>query len=511
MLHGRRLRRVVPVLVVAGAAVAPGSATAGVPVAVTRDLGTGGSASSSGAAVAGRTVVGYDGVNSGQLFRYDLDAPGASIRQMDDQAFQTNLSTIADADGPYVVGSQRVGTASTGAFVYDLRTDTVTKIPRLDFGGLQASASAVDDGLVVGSSEVERLGTYHAFAYDADGERQVLDLGTLGGPDSRAADVSGTAVVGRSDTADASNHAFVVDLSAAGRPMVDLGTLGGTRSAATSVDGDLVVGWSEVADGSRRAFSVRRSALPGPLEAIGTLGGTLSEATSVEGTVAVGTSTRADGSFGIWWTDLAVAPRVLHDLGTQATGAPAPSVADGTVVGTRQTSAGDRGFALDVSTGTLLDLDPVAGHDRTWAVDVAGDVVAGTSWAGATPRATAWTLTTLPSPTFRLARRTVRVSEGRVARLEVVRSGDLSTAADVRWRVKGTRHGMRPGKDLRRTRGTVHFAPGESTGWIRVKVRDDRRREGVERGRVRITVPTPGASVEGRSRAWLVIRASDRP
>ena len=499
----------VPVLVVAGAAVAPGSATADVPVAVARDLG---GTASGAAAVAGRTVVGYDLVHYGQLFRYDLDAPGASMRQMDDQAFQTNLSTIADADGPYVVGSQQTGTSSRGAFVYDLRTDTVTKIPRLDGAGLRASGSAVDDGTVVGTSEVERPGKDHAFVYDADGDRQVLDLGTLGGTDSSASDVSGTAVVGRADTASESEHAFVVDLAAVGRPMVDLGTLGGASSAATAVDGDLVVGWSELADGSRRAFAVRRSALPGPLEAIGTLGGALSEASSVAGTIAVGTSTRADGSLGIWWTDLAVAPRVLHDLGTQVTGARPPMVADGVVVGTRQTAAGDRGFALDVSTGVLLDLDPVAGHDGSRAVDVAGDVVAGTSLNGPEPsRATAWTLTSVPSPSFRLARKAVRVSEGKAARFEVVRSGDLGTAADVRWRVKGIRHGLRPGKDLRRTRGTVHFAPGESTGWIRVKVRDDRRREGVERGRVRIAVPTPGASIEGRSRAWLVIRASDRP
>jgi hypothetical protein len=43
-----------------------------------------------------------------------------------------------------------------------------------------------------------------------------------------------------------------------------------------------------------------------------------------------------------------------------------------------------------------------------------------------------------------------------------------------------------------------------------VRNRDDRRRAGMEKARVRIAAATAGTTVAGRGRAWLVVRASDR-
>ena len=169
---------------------------------------------------------------------------------------------------------------------------------------------------------------------------------------------------------------------------------------------------------------------------------------------------------------------------------------------------------LDLSTGTLLELEPLPGYDRSVVADLSGDLVVGTSYLGTTyaagtARATAWTLTTVSPPSVSLDRRRTRASEGRRTRIEVVRSGDLRPAVDVRYRFVGTRDGATVRKDLRRNRGIVRFDPGSATAWIRVRVRDDRLREGVERASLRIRVTTPGV-VLGRDRARLVIRASDQ-
>lgn len=499
------------VLVAAGAAVgAPPPVSADAPIATARDLGTGTGTASHAVALAGSVVVGrVDGAGAAPpLFQHDLADAAATMRVLDDGGATPALSSVTDADGPHVTGTQQAGTASTRAFVVDVRTQAVVPVPRL--GGLHAHATAIDDGVVVGSSEAGTSPS-HAFAYDVDGAREVLDLGTLGGQRSTALDVSGDLVVGQSDSADAAGHAFVVDLSAPGRPMTDLGTLGGAQSAATAVSGDVVVGWAESPDGVRHAFAVRHSA-PAPLTPIGTLGGPGSTATGVDGDVVVGTSTRRDGSVGIWWTDLRTVPHVLHDLGTLAAG-PAPTVVGGKVIGTRRTAAGDRAFVADVATGSVLELDPLPGHVRTTAADVAGATVVGASYGAggeATARATVWTVGTAPAPAFHLARQRARASEGRTARIAVVRTGDVRQPAEVRYRVTGTRRGATVRKDFRRARGLVRFEPGQVRASIRIRVVDDRLPERRERARVRLSVVTPGTSVTVPRRAWLVVRASDR-
>lgn len=480
------------------------------PIAVPRDLGTGVGTASWSYALAGRVVVGrMDGVGL-PFFQYDLDTPGASMQVLNDQGFYpSSFSSFADADGPYVVGTQQAGTASRRGFVFDLRTQVSTQVPGL--GGMAAYASAVDRGVVVGGASTSDF-RLHAFAYDVEGAREVIDLGTLGGPESTAHDVSGDVVVGQADGTDLAARGFVVDLAAPGRPMTDLGTFGGAESAATEVSGDVVVGWAEAPGGVRQAFVVRRSS-PAPLTPIGTLGGPTSEPTGVDGEIVVGISTRPDGSLGIWWTDLRTVPYVLHDLGTQATGAPGPSVVAGKVIGNRHTASGERGFVLDVATGSVLDLDPLPGHVRTVAADVGGDVVVGTSYAAGgagTARATAWTLGTVPAPSFRLARKRTKASEGTTARIKVVRGGDLRQAAEVRYRVTGTKHGASARKDFGKRRGVVHFEAGQVRAFIRVRIRDDRIREGREKARVRIRAATPGTTVTTPRRAWLLIRASDR-
>ncbi len=110
------------------------------------------------------------------------------------------------------------------------------------------------DGSIVGQFRKPLGAPSHAFIWPSN--REIRDLGTLGGSSSNALHINGQRqVVGSSDASGSSSHAFLWDES---EGMHDLGTLGGRDSVARSInDRSQIVGSSFVEAGGsneERAF-----------------------------------------------------------------------------------------------------------------------------------------------------------------------------------------------------------------------------------------------------------------
>ena len=141
-------------------------------------------------------------------------------------------------------------------------------------GGTNSRAYGVNDaGQVVGESRLPS-GQTHAFFWSA--ATGMVDLGTLGGTYSygRAINLLGQVTGFATLAGDSYFHAY--RWSPGGSPMIDVGTLGGLLSAGLAMnDSGQLVGWAENAAGAPRAFSRTGTA---PMVNLGTLGGNFSRA-----------------------------------------------------------------------------------------------------------------------------------------------------------------------------------------------------------------------------------------
>jgi probable HAF family extracellular repeat protein len=172
-------------------------------------------------------------------------------------------------------------------------------------GGSDTRAYDANGGRIVGASQTVD-GTVHAFKYE---NRLLTDLGTLGGSTSSAfaVNAAGTVTGSASLPGDVAVHAFLWTEEGG---MLDLGTLGGTYSRASGInDAGRVSGWSQVAgDTSYHAFLWDPTT---GMRDLGTFGGDTSFAYDV-GDMACGEAATVDGARHAFVTS----DDALTDLGT---------------------------------------------------------------------------------------------------------------------------------------------------------------------------------------------------
>jgi probable HAF family extracellular repeat protein len=173
-------------------------------------------------------------------------------------------------------------------------------------GGNETRAYDANRARIVGASQTAD-DTVHAFKYE-DGA--LTDLGTLGGSTSWAFAINASGAVAGSASLpdDVAVHAF---LWTADSGMLDLGTLGGTYSRASGInDAGQVSGWSQVAgDTSYHAFLWDPTT---GMRDLGTFGGDTSFAYGVGSAFACGEAATSDGARHAF----ATTGDTLTDLGT---------------------------------------------------------------------------------------------------------------------------------------------------------------------------------------------------
>jgi probable HAF family extracellular repeat protein len=166
------------------------------------------------------------------------------------------------------------------------------------FGRGASGANDVNDaGQVVGETSIGN-GESHAYVWTLAGG--MVDLGTLGGANSRAVAINEAGqIVGRSDTASGDQHAFLWTMATG---MIDLGTLGGLSSSASDInESGVVVGRAATASGDEHAFVWTEA---GGMVDLGSPGGagTRSQAESINDNGEVVGLWNDGDDFAFYWT-----------------------------------------------------------------------------------------------------------------------------------------------------------------------------------------------------------------
>jgi probable HAF family extracellular repeat protein len=215
------------------------------------DLGTFGATDSSARAInnAG-TIVGWAAQNTDSTHAFAY--------------YQNTMHDLGSLGGYQFQFSQAFGINKAGKIVGESGTAADVSIhDAVQFNGgvhqLAAPATVVDSyaqginssGAIVGWANTDGVTDYAFLRQDA--AHGLQNLGTLGGPTSRALAInSGGVVVGWADVPSGTHHAF----GYVNQTMVDLGMLGGTVSEAYGInDAGVVVGTAVTTDGAYHAFA----------------------------------------------------------------------------------------------------------------------------------------------------------------------------------------------------------------------------------------------------------------
>jgi probable HAF family extracellular repeat protein len=242
------------------------------------------SASSDGGVIAGHSLTARDGIHA---FRWSQATGMADLGTFGSLGVNNRSNaTGMSRDGAVIVGDDKISESSSFAFRWTNAANMVHLAPT------NCIVRAVNgDGSVVAGLITTPTG-HHVFRWSA--ATNMVDLGTLGGPESLVGGLSrdGSVLVGRSDL----SSSFTPPPRRAFRwtsttGMVDLGTLGGQDSNATATnnDGSVVVGDSNTVQ-TINTHAFRWTPATGMAD-LGTLGGDISSAKGVssDGSVVVGT------------------------------------------------------------------------------------------------------------------------------------------------------------------------------------------------------------------------------
>jgi probable HAF family extracellular repeat protein len=294
-----------------------------------------------------------------------------------------------------VVGYSRWSPTGPDVHAFLWRNGAMTDLKTLG-GGAESYAYDINDlGQVAGSSSASSLSRSSRAVMWTNGF--IADLGVKGTQGinsySHARGINNAGdVVGFGDVPGGSEHALLWR----GGQIIDLGTLGGGQSRAVAINNlGQVAGNSQTVNGSSRAFIWQANVMTD----IGTLGGAMAEARAINdaGQIVGQSTTATNESHAFLWD----AQNGMMDLGKLPGDvfAIAQGISpDGLVVGASSPPGGNTTRAFAWRGGIMIDLGRLPGSNDAYAtaVNSKGQVV-GTSRVGQESRAALWDLHLSPA------------------------------------------------------------------------------------------------------------------